>query len=156
MQFQNNLLLHCLNSKKLICIPWILFIISIIHNPCNICTTMYIQPTQLIVAISKRDGKKSAKILQIRVCAPLSIRSAQAGRPAYFMTATVASIKYLALIFEYSNLFRERVKITTCPFFFSLAALNYDHGRIVPSKMQIGVHSFYSSWPHFAQILYNL
>lgn len=62
------------------------------------------------------------------------------GPNSYFI---VANIKYLALIFEYSNLFHERVKITTRPFlfFFSLAALNYGHGRIVPGEMQIGAHS---------------
>jgi len=39
----------------------------------------------------------------------------------YFIAATVANIKYLALIFEYSNLFRERVKITTCQLLFFFA-----------------------------------
>jgi len=95
-----------------------------------------------IVTISnyyRSEMKKHTEILQT-ARAPLSIRSAQAGRPVFHRMATVANIKYLALIFKYSNLFRERVKITTCPFFFSLAALNYSHGRIVPGKMQIGVH----------------
>lgn len=155
---QDNLLPHCLNSKKIICILWILFIsiISIICNSCNIryCNIQSVQ--QLIVAISKRDEKKKER----RNCANCIARRFryEAHNPvdSYFAAATVANIKYLALIFEYSNLFRERVKITTCPFFFPLAALNYGHRRIVPSEMQIGAHSPCSSWPHFAQILYNL
>lgn len=100
--------------------------------------TMRQQRTDRIL-IPKRDENREQKFCKLHA----HRFRCEAHKPVdpYFIAATVANIKYLALIFKYSNLFRERVKITTCPFFFSLAALNYGHGRIVPGEMQIEVHS---------------
>lgn len=84
--------------------------------------------------------RKFRDLIQNCIRAQLSTRSAQPDRSRISSLRLLRNIKYFALIFKYSNPFHERVKITTCPF-FSLAALNYGYGRIVPGEMQIGEHS---------------